>query len=790
MSMKKYVQNFWVRFLAITLCSVTLITGIAAGALIAGVELIDKKESYQYGQKSIARNYAAYIYEYVHEGEHQDIAKVESFLEAKNFTCSVHVLGDNPNTESGENEEVLILSNLVDENDWDYEFEIMDYSYVRYNVDSALDAIRIDPVIQSEFYTVNANITGYVFDENTGLFYCCADDQYFLVDYIEVVIDGPIYDFKLSTIDGKKVYYNGYYNITLDPSTYQTWNWVQISGTALFFAEDPNDVKNYEIQVVNDDRIQSNLYRGAYYQDMGDNTIDYSPDVAEKIYYVRMKVDDLTQSGTHYYDMFSDWENYWNAFYENEPSYEAVLVVSVVLFILSIALLIYSAKNKTEEIGFWNKVPVISFTLVIGVLELLCLECTFYLIDFFMYGYNVLPFKILITLFLLLAFLMTFLLCVWLQNIITRCKMGILLRYSEFVYGYKLVKWILAKVMLPFKTVYNLVKENTPLLIKGIGILVAIEGISFLAIITYGPLKTFSVLGFLIIKAIEIPVVILVLVQMKKLKEAGIRIAAGDLSEPVDTSKMFWEFKKHGENINKVSDGIALAVEERIKSERFKTELITNVSHDIKTPLTSIINYVDLIKKEDIKDETIQEYVEVLDRQSNRLKKLIEDLMEASKASTGNLSVNIEACDVDVLLVQLLGEFEEKLKSSQLEVVVQKPEKPVVVSADGRHMWRVLDNLLNNACKYSLPGSRVYVSLEQNEKEATIVFKNISKAPLNIPSDELMERFVRGDSSRNTEGSGLGLSIAQSLTELMQGEMKIEIDGDLFKVLLKFNICK
>jgi signal transduction histidine kinase len=160
--------------------------------------------------------------------------------------------------------------------------------------------------------------------------------------------------------------------------------------------------------------------------------------------------------------------------------------------------------------------------------------------------------------------------------------------------------------------------------------------------------------------------------------------------------------------------------------------------------------------------------------------------MEASKASTGNLSVNLEECDLDVLLSQVIGEFEEKLEKNQLQVIVDKPEHPVKMMADGRHLWRVFDNLLNNVCKYSLPGSRVYVSLKQENQEAVMVFKNISKTALNIPSEELMERFVRGDSSRNTEGSGLGLSIAQSLTELMHGSMKLEIDGDLFKVTLQF----
>lgn len=317
-------------------------------------------------------------------------------------------------------------------------------------------------------------------------------------------------------------------------------------------------------------------------------------------------------------------------------------------------------------------------------------------------------------------------------------------------------------------------------------VLVGLAVIEFIFIVTFGYTTMVYLYAFIITKPIEILFIMYILFQMQQLEEAGKRVAAGDISNPIDTKKLIWKFKEHGENINKVSVGIQLAVNERMKSEHFKTELITNVSHDIKTPLTSIINYVDLIKKEEIQDEKVQGYVEVLDRQSARLKKLIEDLMEASKASTGNLAVNLEECDVEVLLTQVIGEFEERLQKNQLEILVSKPDHPVKMMADGRHMWRVLDNLLNNACKYSLPGSRVYVSLQQEKNEAVIVFKNISKTALNIPSDELMERFVRGDSSRNTEGSGLGLSIAQSLTELMGGSMKLEIDGDLFKVTLRF----
>ena len=349
-------------------------------------------------------------------------------------------------------------------------------------------------------------------------------------------------------------------------------------------------------------------------------------------------------------------------------------------------------------------------------------------------------------------------------------------KYSELYYLSRPVVFVL-----------QLARENLSLFGKGVGVLVGIAVLELVLLLVnqYEP-DNLCVL-FLIGKLIEIPLVLYVLIQMKKLQDGAKQVASGDLSKPIDTSNMVWEFKRHAEHINQVSDGIAIAVEDQMKSERFKTELITNVSHDIKTPLTSIINYVDLIKKEEITDSTMIEYVDVLDRQSARLKKLIEDLMEASKASTGNLEVNLEECDMGVLLTQVVGEFEDKLATSGLEVVVNKPEEPVKIMADGRHIWRVLDNLMNNVCKYSQENTRVYVSLEENGDQAQIVFKNISKTALNIPSDQLMQRFVRGDSSRHTEGSGLGLSIAQSLTELMKGTMKLDIDGDLFKVILKFD---
>ena len=244
--------------------------------------------------------------------------------------------------------------------------------------------------------------------------------------------------------------------------------------------------------------------------------------------------------------------------------------------------------------------------------------------------------------------------------------------------------------------------------------------------------------------------------------------------------------KKHEENLQSIQLGIQKAVDEQTRAERMKTELITNVSHDIKTPLTSIVNYVDLLEKEDIQPEKAKEYVDVLNRQAARLKKLTEDLVEASKASSGSLPVHLAPTDVNVLLSQLAGDYLEKLEAAQLEPIFRPAPSQPVIQADGQLLSRVLGNLFSNICKYAMPGTRVYFESAADEKTVSITFKNISKYELNIPAEELMARFVRGDRSRHTEGSGLGLSIAQSLTELQGGAFRIEIDGDLFKAVVTF----
>ena len=280
--------------------------------------------------------------------------------------------------------------------------------------------------------------------------------------------------------------------------------------------------------------------------------------------------------------------------------------------------------------------------------------------------------------------------------------------------------------------------------------------------------------------------VLAVALMCRKLLLGGRALAAGDLAYQVDTSRMVLDFKSHGEDLNHIAQGMAAAVDQRMRSERMKTELITNVSHDIKTPLTSIINYADLIGKEPKDSDKIPEYAAVLTRQSERLKRLIEDLVEASKASTGNLEVDLAPCQPGVLLTQAAGEYEQRLKDAGLDLVTRQPETPVTILADGRRLWRVFDNLMNNICKYAQRGTRVYLTLEERDGQAVISFKNTSRAPLDIPAEELLERFVRGDAARGGEGNGLGLSIAKSLTELQKGTLELTADGDLFKVVLRF----
>lgn len=293
---------------------------------------------------------------------------------------------------------------------------------------------------------------------------------------------------------------------------------------------------------------------------------------------------------------------------------------------------------------------------------------------------------------------------------------------------------------------------------------------------------------WIIEKAVFVPAVLYIAICFNKLFKAGKELANGNINYKTDTGRMLWDFKRHGDDLNSISYGMTIAVNERLKSERMKTELITNVSHDIKTPITSVINYSLLIKNEPCENPKIKEYADVLIRKSERLKRLTDDLIEASKASTGSIDVALTECDASVLITQAAGEYQQKLKDAELTLITKLPDDQIRIMADGRKMWRIFDNLLNNICKYSQTNTRVYISLEKTNNKAVFSFKNTSKDELDISEDVLMERFVRGDSSRNTDGNGLGLSIAKSLAELQNGSLDISIDGDLFKAVLKFPV--
>lgn len=270
------------------------------------------------------------------------------------------------------------------------------------------------------------------------------------------------------------------------------------------------------------------------------------------------------------------------------------------------------------------------------------------------------------------------------------------------------------------------------------------------------------------------------------LKDGLKKISEGDLDFKITLDGMHGDNLEMAECINGLGNGLHAAVQKSMKSEKLKADLITNVSHDIKTPLTSIINYVDLLKREKIEDEKIKGYIDVLDSKSQRLKQLTEDLVEASKISSGNITLEFVNLNLKELIQQTNGEFSERFEAKNLELVCTLPEEPLTIRADGRRVWRIIENLYVNIAKYAMPGTRVYVSAEKRNKRVIMTFKNISEHRLNINADELTERFIRGDISRSTEGSGLGLSIAKNLAVLQKGTFDIYLDGDLFKVTVTF----
>lgn len=461
-----------------------------------------------------------------------------------------------------------------------------------------------------------------------------------------------------------------------------------------------------------------------------------------------------------------------------------VIILTSLLATVVLWIYLFCAAGRSSTDGelretFFDRVP---FDLLAAASAIITVCTAIFVMNIYPYGgFYAIEFVILFC----AAILVYFTLLGVLLNFASQVKKRRLLKGTvcyRLLYGiYRLIRPVFVRLGFIISNINLIVKSA--LICGGL----ALAELFLIVMFAYEP--DILILWWLLINAVVITAALFTAVCLVKLKKGGEEIAGGDLDYKIDTTNMRGDFKRFGESLNHINEGMQAAVNEKMKSERMKTELITNVSHDIKTPLTSIINYVDLIKKEKPENPVINEYIAVLDRQSNRLKKLIEDLVEASKASSGVLKVTLSRCDAGVLLSQAAGEYEERLTAAQLSPVLTVPEQPVYIMADGRYLWRVFDNLMNNICKYTQAGTRVYTDLSVDNGRAVIVFKNVSKYPLNISGDELMERFVRGDSSRSTEGSGLGLSIAQSLTELQGGSLGIKVDGDLFKVVISFPVC-
>lgn len=450
-----------------------------------------------------------------------------------------------------------------------------------------------------------------------------------------------------------------------------------------------------------------------------------------------------------------------------------ILVISFVLCVASFTVLCIMAGHRPGHnkivLNWMDRLPLDAYALVAtclaGWLLRLSLENGFYDLDAF--ANTMACIGILTASLILLG---------WLLSLITRIKVG---RWWENTLIYRLLHWIhrnglhAAKMLL--RTVGAIPIVWRTLVITG-ALLIALMYLAIYSIWNGSLLMLYTLISLAIVVFL-----CFCSIQLQKLKGAVETMANGDFDARVDTTGLYGEFRRYGEHLNAISDGMSIAIEQHTKSERMKTELITNVSHDIKTPLTSILNYVDLLQHTQNETERAQ-YLEVLHRQATRLKKLTEDLVEASKAATGNIQTELVPTDVSESLNQAVGEYTERLEAAGLTLVARFPDYGLCILADGRLLWRVLDNLLGNICKYAMPGTRVYLTVEEREKTVSIQLKNISRQQLNISPDELMERFVRGDSARSTEGSGLGLNIAKSLTELQHGRFRLELDGDLFKV--------
>ena len=462
-----------------------------------------------------------------------------------------------------------------------------------------------------------------------------------------------------------------------------------------------------------------------------------------------------------------------------------IIPVSTILIILILMYLIISIGYKKGEDGIvlndFDKTPleiIIFFAIIIGCIP-------FILLEGITRDYNGII-SLVVT-----GGLVIYVLCaIILNTTIKRIKSKTF--FKSTITG-KILKWICVcggVVYHKLKIVWDTLTYSSDLKVKVIIKFIIISALAIFIFLVFHNSGIVVVLEFILL-AVTLYKILKFIKNCSQIERKLKEMYEEDNSNKLYEEDFGNEFKNSVRYLNNISNGFENAIQDRMKSERMKVELITNVSHDIKTPLTSIINYVDLLKKENINNEQAKEYIEILDSKSQRLKKLTEDLVEASKVSTGNISLNLEKINVVELVKQATGEFEDKFKKRGLETIINADKNEVDIMADSRYMYRIIENLFSNVSKYALENSRVYIDIKQSKEDnlannVIIEVKNISKDKLNISAEELMQRFVRGDKSRTTEGSGLGISIAQNLTELQKGKFELKLDGDLFKVKIIF----
>ena len=463
------------------------------------------------------------------------------------------------------------------------------------------------------------------------------------------------------------------------------------------------------------------------------------------------------------------------------------LLLSVLVWVFSLGILFASAGWKrgsdTVQIRWIDRIPFGIYTGISGLAFLGCGMVCLYMGDLLMQNAGIVFCISFFTIAFALAELIVY---EYVISIIARIRAGKFWHYT-----------LLRLLLNPFRRIKRELHEIRLALLANLSMTVKVTAVFLVVFLIEAFLLLCAgadggiIMVYLLWKVVEYGVLLKIVVQFRQIFDGGERIAKGDYSHPIHTEKMMYELRTHAENLNNVQTGVAAAVEEKMKSERFRTELITNVSHDIKTPLTSIVNYVDLLKRENLENENARNYIRVLDEKSQRLKQLTEDLVEASKISSGNIQLDMQTIDLVELLYQTGGEFNERFEARGLTIVTKLPHNSVMIRADGRQLYRAIENLYTNAAKYALENTRVYVDLEVEENNAVFRIKNISKNPLpeqGAARKDLTERFVRGEESRTTEGSGLGLSIAKNLTQLMGGEFAILVDGDLFAASITFAV--